>query len=62
MYCGLGVNRTQFHKNMGVTAVFTDIFKNGKQQVSLKGYGYWVWKNMISYRELAGNGRALMAT
>lgn len=48
MYCGLGVNRTQFHKNMGVTAVFTGIFKNGKQQVSLKGYGYWVWKNMMS--------------
>lgn len=36
MYCGLGVNR----KNMGVTAVFNGIFKNGKQQVSLKGYGY----------------------
>ena len=48
MFCGLGANGKQFHENMGAAAVFTGIFKNGKQQVSLKGYGYWVWKNTMS--------------
>ena len=48
MFCGLGANGKQFHENMGAAAVFTGIFKNGKQQASLKGYGYWVWKNTMS--------------
>lgn len=46
MFCEPGASGNLFHENMDAAAVFTDIFKNGKRQVSLKRYGYWErWKS-----------------
>lgn len=48
MFCGPGASGKLFRGNMGAAAVFTDIFKNDKGRVSLKRYGYWVWRNTTS--------------
>ena len=48
MFCEPGVSGKLLRENMGVAAVFTGIFKNGRQRVSLKTYGYWAWRNMTN--------------
>lgn len=45
MFCEPGVSGKQYRENMGAAAVFIDIFRNGRRQVSLKRYGYWAWRN-----------------
>ena len=52
MFCGLGVNGKWSHGNMGVAAVFIDIFKSGRTQASLKRYGYWACKACASLTKL----------
>ena len=60
MFCELDANGKQCRENMVPAAVSTGIFKNDRRQASLKRYGYWVWRNTMNWKELAGNGRALM--
>lgn len=61
MFCEQDASGRPFHEKMGAATVFTGIFKNGRRQAFLKRYGYWAWKNMMSWRESAGNSRVLMA-
>ena len=54
-------NGKQCPKNTEQPAASTNIFKNGQRQDFLKEYGPKVWKNMMSWKESAGNGKVWTA-
>ena len=61
MYYRRAANGRQCPKNMERPAVSINIFKNGQQQDFLKECGPKDWKDMMSWKGSAGNGKVWMA-
>ncbi len=61
MFCEPVVSGKRFPKNMGRAAVYINISRSGRQRDSLKRFGQKDWKNMMKWKESAGNGRVWTA-
>ena len=61
MCCERGVSGKRCHGNTGAEVLYTEYFNIGWKQVSLRKSGPKDWKNTMSWKELAGNGKVWTA-